>query len=140
MRFVRLLRFASVGVVNTGVYYGCYLALRCVVPYLVAHVGATLIAMVGSYLLNCWFTFRVRPTWRSFVLFPLSNVTNFAITTISLPVAVEWVGLDQKIAPLVVGVLAIPATYLVAGRVMAPGRAGDAHSSPAALMAARPGC
>jgi putative flippase GtrA len=114
----RLLRFAAVGVANTGVYYLGYLLLHLVMPYLVAHVVATAVAMVFSYFVNCRFTFRVRPSWRTFALFPLSNAANVGMTTALLPVAVEWVGLDERIAPLVVGVLAIPVTYLVAHFVM----------------------
>jgi putative flippase GtrA len=120
----RMLRFAAVGVVNTAIYYGLYLLLQTAVPYMAAHVAATFVAMACSYLMNCWLTFHVRPSWRTFALFPLSNATSFCITTITLPLAVEWMGVDQKLAPLLVGVLAIPATYVVAQLILTSGRTG----------------
>lgn len=62
--------FAVVGVVNTGLYYGLYLLLLTRLPYLLAHVLAFLLSMVGSFFLNARFTYRTRPTWRKFLLFP----------------------------------------------------------------------
>lgn len=115
----RLIRFGLVGAVNTGVYYGLYLLGRLVLPYLVAHVLAFALAMVGSFFLNCWFTFRVRPTWRRFLLFPLSNATNFVVQTAGLWALVNWVGMRQEVAPLVAAVVAIPITFLVARYVLA---------------------
>ncbi len=68
-----ILRFGVVGVVNTGVYYALYLVFNTVMPYLAAHLLAIAISMVGSFFLNCYWTFRTRPTWRKFALFPLTN-------------------------------------------------------------------
>jgi putative flippase GtrA len=110
--------FVVVGVINTAVYYALYLLLRLVLPYLVSHVVATAIAMCGSYLLHCRFTFRVPPRWRTFALFPLSNLANFVITTVGLRIAVGELGADERVAPLLVAVVAIPITYVATHYVM----------------------
>jgi putative flippase GtrA len=114
----RLVRFGIVGVINTGVYYGLYLLFHTQVPYLVAHVCAFVLAMIGSYFLNCYVTFKTPPRWRTFLLFPLSNLANFVITTVGLKVAVSWLHVDSRIAPLPVALVAIPITYLVAHNIM----------------------
>ncbi|MCO1581535.1 GtrA family protein [Crossiella sp. SN42] len=114
----RVLRFALVGAVNTGVYYGLYLALHLALPYLAAHVLAFLLAMVGSYFLNCHFTFRTKPTLRKFLLFPLSNAANFAITSLGLYLLVDLGGLNSTFAPLLVAALAIPVTFVVSQLVL----------------------
>jgi putative flippase GtrA len=114
----RIVRFGVVGVINTGVYYGLYLILRTVLPYLAAHVIAFALAMVGSYFLNCWFTFRTRPTLRKFLLFPLSNATNFTITSLGLYLLVDVGHLNETISPLIAAAAAIPVTYLVARYVL----------------------
>ena len=116
-------RFALVGVVNTGIYYGCYLGLRLVLHYLVAPLLAIGIAMVISFFLNCYWTFRTRPTWRKFALWPLTNATNYIVTTVGVVVLVEWLGVDQRAAPLVAAVIAIPVTFLLSRRVLTGGRA-----------------
>lgn len=136
MNLRRLVKFGLVGVVNTGVYYGLYLILRTALPFLVAHIIAFTLAMIGSYFLNCYVTFRVRPSWRTFLLFPLSNLSNFVITTVGLQVAVGSLGMDSRYAPLVVAVIAIPITYVVAhyimlGRLRRERRGGDPIPEPA---------
>lgn len=124
---------------NTCVYYACYLALHTQVAYLVAHVCAFAITMIGSYFLNCYFTFRTAPRWRTFLLFPLSNVANFVIMTVGLQVAVGEFGVDQRIAPLIVAVIAIPITYVVAHFIMVErSQRHDAPTQPRAGSAIRP--
>ena len=112
-RLAELVRFGIVGVANTVVYYACYLLLLQVLPYLVAHLLAWAVSFVASFLLNCRFTYRVRPTWRRFLLFPLSTLANVGMTTFGVVAMVSWLGVDERIAPLIAGILAIPATFLV---------------------------
>jgi putative flippase GtrA len=128
------MKFGVVGVVNTGVYYGTYLALRLALPYFAAHLLALAVAMVASFFLNCYWTFRTRPTWRKFALFPLTNAVNYLMITVGVVVLVEWVGLDSRIAPLLAAVAAIPVTFVLSRRVLtgrARAGAGDTGSVPA---------
>jgi putative flippase GtrA len=115
----RIVRFALVGVFNTASYYGLYLLFGLLLPYLAAHVVASVLSMIGSFFLNCYFTFRTPPTWRKFLLFPLSNATNFVVTTVGLYVLVQFFGVDERIAPLLAASVAIPVTFLVAQLVLA---------------------
>jgi len=117
-KIARIVRFGLVGVVNTGVYYGSYLLFRLALPVMAAHVLAFAVAMVGSYFLSCYFTFRIKPTWRKFLLFPLSNATNFVISTAGLYLLVHWFDMDSRIAPLVAAAAAIPFTFIVAQFVL----------------------
>lgn len=114
----RIVRFAMVGVLNTVTYYLLYLAMRALIPYLVAHVIAFGLSMVGSFFLNCYFTFRQRPTLRRFLLFPLSNVTNFVVTSTGLFVLVQFFGVNERIAPLLAASVAVPVTFLVAKLIL----------------------
>ncbi|MCZ2859582.1 GtrA family protein [Blastococcus sp. VKM Ac-2987] len=134
-------RFAVVGVVNTGVYYGTYLLLSLVTHYLVAHLGAILVAMVGSFLLNCYWTFRTRPTWRKLALFPLTNATNYVMTTVGVVVLVEWFAVDERLAPLLAAVAAIPVTFLLSRRLLTgrPAAATGEGVEPGAVIPAPPG-
>lgn len=114
-------RFGIVGLLNTGVHFVVYLAVQTVLPYMVAHLLAFAIAMTGSYFLNCRFTFRVKPSLRGFVLFPLSNLTNLSVTTAGLYILVEFFGVPQWIAPLPTAAFAIPITFLVAQFILVGG-------------------
>ena len=112
------MKFGTIGVINTGVYYGLYLLLHLALPYLAAHTIAFALAMVGSYFLNCWVTFKIRPSWRTFLLFPLSNLVNFIVTTVGLQITVANLHWNPQWAPLPVAVLAVPVTYIVAHYAM----------------------
>ncbi|GAA5169612.1 MULTISPECIES: GtrA family protein [Amycolatopsis] len=118
MTWSRLVRFGLVGVLNTATYYVLYLLLHRFLPYLAAHVCAFLISMVGSYFLNCAFTFRTRPTLRKFLLFPLSNVTNLVVSSAGLYLLVDVLHWNQVVSPLVAAALAVPVTFVVAKLVL----------------------
>ncbi|MEU8522121.1 GtrA family protein [Streptomyces sp. NBC_01216] len=114
----QVVRFALVGVVNTATYYGLYLILTLWLPYLAAHVLAFAFSMVGSFFLTSYFTYRTRPTWRKFLLFPLTNAANFVITTVGVYLLVDVAGLDSRPAPLIAAAAAIPVTFLLSRTIM----------------------
>lgn len=114
----QVLRFALVGVVNTATYYGLYLLLTLRLPYIAAHVIAFALSMVGSFFLTTFFTYRTRPTWRKFLLFPLTNAANFVITTVGVWFLVDVAGLDSRYAPLIAAAAAIPVTFLLSRTIM----------------------
>ncbi|MFF8832615.1 GtrA family protein [Streptomyces sp. NPDC015131] len=115
----QIVRFALVGAVNTATYYVLYLLLLALgLPYVAAHVVAFLLAMTGSFFLNCRFTYRTRPTWRKFLLFPLTNAANFVITTSGVWLLVDVAGFSSRWAPLLAAAAAVPVTFLVSRTIM----------------------
>lgn len=107
-------RFALVGCINTVNYYLLYMLLIYLgISYLLSHTSAFVMSMVISFFLNCYFTYRVKPTWRKFLQFPLTNVANYAISTTSLFVFVSWMHISPSIAPIIASVLPIPVTYIL---------------------------
>ncbi|MFI5494286.1 GtrA family protein [Actinoplanes sp. NPDC051859] len=118
VQLAQLIKFAVVGVINTGTFYALYLALHSWLPYYPAFVIAFLISMVGSFFLNTYVTYRTRPTWRKFLLFPLTNLTNFVVTSVGVFVLVEWFGVNERIAPLAAAMAAIPVTFLLSRRIL----------------------
>jgi putative flippase GtrA len=111
-------RFVVVGVVNTLDYYVTFLLLDRVTWYLLSHALAFVVSSCGSFFLNCRFTYRVRPTWRKFLLFPFTVGLNFALTTVALAVLVEGWGVDPRIAALAAAMFAVPFTFLLSRRVL----------------------
>jgi putative flippase GtrA len=116
----QILTFAAVGVINTATYYCLYLLFLNWLPYLFAHVVAFVTSMVGSFFLNARFTYRTRPTWRKFLLFPLTNGTNFLVTTSGVYVIVDVLHAGSRFAPLLASAAAIPVTFVVSRWVMLP--------------------
>ncbi|WP_433449179.1 GtrA family protein [Streptomyces sp. CA-142005] len=116
----QILTFAAVGVINTATYYCLYLLFLNWLPYLFAHVIAFVTSMIGSFFLNARFTYRTPPTWRKFLLFPLTNVTNFLVTTSGVYVIVDVLHAGSRFAPLLASAAAIPVTFVVSRWVMLP--------------------
>lgn len=114
----KIARYGVVGVINTLVYYVPYLLLSAVLPYLLAHLISAVPAVALSYFLNCWFTFRARPSLGGLILYPVSNLVNLACTTTALYVLVEFAGASERIAPLLATVAAVPATFMVSQLVI----------------------
>lgn len=127
-QLMQVVRFALVGVVNTATFYGFYLALHPWMPYFLAYTCAFVLSMIGSFFLNTYFTYRTRPTLKKFLLFPLTNLTNYVVTSVGVFVLVEWVHMNDKIAPLVAAAAAIPFTYVLSRRILT---AKDGRSQPA---------
>lgn len=128
-QLLQVVRFALVGGVNTATFYGGYLTLHPWMPYFAAYTLAFVLSMIGSFFLNTYFTYRTRPTWRKFLLFPLTNLTNYLVTSVGVYALVEWGGVNDKIAPLAAATAAIPFTYLLSRRILL------AHPAPAPAAA-----
>lgn len=119
----QLARFAVVGVLNTLVYYGVYLACLQAFPLLLSHVVGWWAAVTGSYLMNTRFTYRVPPSWRSYLMYPLTSLTTLVVSAAVLVVLVDVFEMSAVWAPLVAGLCAVPATFLVARAIIVrPGR------------------
>lgn len=129
-QLMQVVRFALVGVVNTATFYGFYLALHPWMPYFLAYTCAFVLSMIGSFFLNTYFTYRTRPTWRKFLLFPLTNLTNYVVTSVGVFVLVEWVHMNDGIAPLAAAAAAIPFTYVLSRRILTA-KEGGRPSDPA---------
>ncbi|MEW1750168.1 GtrA family protein [Streptomyces angustmyceticus] len=136
----QLVRFAAVGGVNTLTFSACYLPLHRLLPYFAAYTAAFAVSMAGSFFLNTYVTYRTRPTWTKFLLFPLTQVTNYGMQSAGLVALVGWCGLDTAVAPPVAALCALPFSYLLSRRILRPShRPGSARHGPARPAPARPG-
>ncbi|MEV8424557.1 glycosyltransferase [Streptomyces niveus] len=115
IRTVRqFLVFAAIGIVNTAVYLIVYASLNRWIPYLIAHVIGYGVSVVGSFLLNSYITCRTRPTWHGFVRYPLSSLVNLVLSGALLFFGVNSLGLGKNVAAVAAGILATPASFLLA--------------------------
>ncbi|UQX01137.1 GtrA family protein [Streptomyces sp. RerS4] len=126
----QIFRFVLVGGVNTGTFFALYLLMHPYLPYFAAYTVAFVLSMIGSFFMNTYFTYRTRPTWKKFLLFPLTNVTNYVIQSVGLYALVSWAGMDTRIAPLVAAVVAIPFTFLLSRKILIPGTGPAAEPAP----------
>ncbi|MFO8292929.1 flippase GtxA [Staphylococcus aureus] len=110
-----ILKFIIVGGINTLNYYVVYLLLLKLlhIEYMISHITGFLVAFVISYYLNCYFVYRVKPTWRKFISFPITQIVNVSLQTVLLYVFVSWLNLPAEIAPFAGIVITIPITFVL---------------------------
>ncbi|MDI0263655.1 flippase GtxA [Staphylococcus aureus] len=110
-----ILKFIIVGDINTLNYYVVYLLLLKLlhIEYMISHITGFLVAFVISYYLNCYFVYRVKPTWRKFISFPITQIVNVSLQTVLLYVFVSWLNLPAEIAPFAGLVITIPITFVL---------------------------
>ncbi|EOD8263604.1 flippase GtxA [Staphylococcus aureus] len=110
-----ILKFIIVGGINTLNYYVVYLLLLKLlhIEYMISHITGFLVAFVISYYLNCYFVYRVKPTWRKFISFPIAQIVNVSLQTVLLYVFVSWLNLPAEIAPFAGLIITIPITFIL---------------------------
>ncbi|CAC8562103.1 Putative sugar translocase in surface polysaccharides biosynthesis [Staphylococcus aureus] len=110
-----ILKFIIVGGNNTLNYYVVYLLLLKLlhIEYMISHITGFIVAFVISYYLNCYFVYRVKPTWRKFISFPITQLVNVSLQTVLLYVFVSWLNLPAEIAPFAGLVITIPITFIL---------------------------
>ena len=113
-------RFLFVGVINTLSYYSIYLVLHNLfsLPYMMAHIIGFLISLNVSFFLNTYVTYRVKPTIKKYLFFPLTQVVNMTVSTILIFIFVEYLKLNSNIAPFAAVIFTVPITFIVASKIM----------------------
>jgi putative flippase GtrA len=105
--------FAVIGIVNTLIDLSVFLAAYNLfhVPLIPANVLAWMVAVSGSYVMNCFVTFAAESgrvlRWRAYGAFVLSGVVGVIANTTTLVVASYWMPV------LAAKLLAIAASFLV---------------------------
>lgn len=118
-RIHNFLRFAIIGGVNTVHYYFWYLILLNLgLPYIVSHTVGFILSMIGSFFLNCFFTFKTKPTLIKFLKFPLTTLTNYIVSTLSLWFLVGGIHVKAEYAAILASLLPIPITYMLTHKIL----------------------
>lgn len=115
-----ILKFIIVGGINTLNYYIIYLLLLKLigVNYLVSHISGFVISFIISYYLNCYFVYKVQPTWKKFIQFPLTQVVNMGMQTLLLYIFVQWFNISSVIAPFAGLIITIPVTFILSKYIL----------------------
>ncbi|WP_102694130.1 GtrA family protein [Rummeliibacillus pycnus] len=115
-----LFKFIIVGGINTAHYYAWYVLFYSIyhINYLPSHIIATVLSMIGSYFLNVFFTYKEKPSWKSFLLFPLTQITNTIVQLLCLVLFVNMLHMSAYLAPIATAIVSVPITFIVTRRVI----------------------
>ena len=110
-----IIKFVIVGGINTLDYYLVYLILLKLlhIHYMVSHIIGFIVSSIISYYLNCYFVYRVKPTLKKFLSFPLTQVVNMGMQSLFLYIFVRWFNFPSEIAPFVGLIVTIPITFIL---------------------------
>jgi putative flippase GtrA len=111
-------RFLCAGSFNTLFGYGLYWLLLIILPYPAAYTVSYLTGVAMSYLLNCWFVFRRKPSWRSAIRFPLVYVVQYPLGLGLLALFIERFHWDRRVAALGVICCSVPITFVLSRLVL----------------------
>lgn len=117
---LEIIKFVIVGGINTFYYYVVYLLLLKVlnVQYLVSHITGFIVALIISYYLNCYFVYKVQPTLRKFLQFPITQLVNVGMQTLLLFIFVRFFHINSVIAPFAGLIITIPVTFILSKYIL----------------------
>jgi putative flippase GtrA len=131
-------RFVLVNVLNTGLYWGLYLLLLLVSPYLVANTVALVVAVLAAYVANARWAFAVAPSRGSLLRYLVANGTTILVRTAVVWLLVTPLSLPEQLAPPVAVAGTMPVAFVLTTWAMAERSvAAREQPSPVSPVAAR---
>lgn len=122
-RLIEFIKFGIIGVINTIHFYFWYqMLLETDMHVNLAFSIAFILAMIGSYFLNTYITFKVKPSWKTFKSFPITTLPNFLISNIGVNFLVNYFDMNKKISGLIASLISIPITFLLTRFVLTGGK------------------
>lgn len=107
-----VIRFAIVGVFATLLHYGIYLLLRQWINYNFAYTIGYGLSFICNFILTSYFTFKTKATVRKGIGFTGVHLFNYLFQMCLLNICIR-AGVQQKTAPLIVFMIAIPIQFLL---------------------------
>ncbi|GHC87718.1 sugar transferase [Pseudorhodoferax aquiterrae] len=117
MKIPRWAKFLIGGGFNTIASYGVYLLLHLWFSYHVAYAIAYVAGIALSYVINSTFVFSQSLSWGRFFAFPSVYVVQYIVSASLLGLIVN-LGVGEKVAPLVVSAVTVPATFVLTKLVL----------------------
>lgn len=112
---VQFIKFGIVGLSNTAIGLGSYyLFLWLGWHYMLANVMSWIISVFNAFYWNSKYVFNTGSSWlRALFRTYVSYGFSFVISAVVLYVLVEWCGISDVIAPLLVLVITIPLNFVL---------------------------
>lgn len=118
IKITRFVKFCGVGFINTAHHYVWYILLSTVISYELANIVAFLAAMIGSFYLNNYITFKVRPTLRAFFLFPSVYIPQLVLSYFVPYICIKYFEINVYWIPAITTIAVLPITFLCMRRVL----------------------
>lgn len=109
-----LFRFLLVSIfyviINSTIYYISYNLLN--INYNISLIIAWFISLISTYFINTYYTFKTKPSLKSFLLYPISNIPALVFTVV-LSYIFVYFGINEAYLAISTNIISIPFTYIL---------------------------
>lgn len=109
-----LFRFLVVSIfyviINSTIYYISYNLLN--INYNISLIIAWFISLISTYFINTYYTFKTKPSLKSFLLYPISNIPALVFTVV-LSYIFVYFGISEVYLAISTNIISIPFTYIL---------------------------
>lgn len=107
------IRYLVVGGSNTLFTYVVYLTLLAPLGYVYAFTVSFALGIVFAFVAYSSFVFRSSLKWHKLYKYPFLYVAQYICGLALLSALIKWLGLDERIAPVVNVIVLTPLTFLL---------------------------
>jgi putative flippase GtrA len=115
---IEFLKFGIIGVINTVNHQILYFMFKTFMPLSLAHLLGMAISMIGSFYMNCYFTYKQKPTFKKAVLFPMTYLPTLIGSTIGVVILELIDFIPENYISLVATLAMIPFSYLISSHIL----------------------
>ena len=112
-RSAALVRFVLAGLVNSGVTYVLFLLLARVLDARIAYTIVYILGIGLAYVLNTLFVFKVSPTKRTALQYPLIYGVQYLYGLAAVSALTLWLHASNAVAMGIVIVTSVPLSFLL---------------------------
>lgn len=123
------IRYIGVGVFNTFnqlFWYSIFSALiislntgiSVPISLVISNIFASVISVSVGFLLACYITFNVKPTWKKFFEFPIIHVANLLLSSGLIYIYVDFFLLDKTLAQILTWPIVIPISFILSRMIL----------------------
>ena len=112
------IKFGIVGVINTINHQVINLLLLNLIGAYLAHMVGLIVSMIGSFLMNTYFTYKTKPSLKKILMFPLTYLPTLFGSTIGLYVLIEWIGIPEEYASFMATIVMVPFSYIISSFIL----------------------
>lgn len=106
--------FFVIGLFNTGCSQLIYMLLVILnIKSYISSILSDAITMIFSYFLNMKFTYQLKPSWKTFISFPLSYIPGWTVNALMVVFCVQILHIDELWAKLVSIPITVPLNFIV---------------------------
>lgn len=108
-----IIRFLIVGATNTITSYLIYLTLLHFTHYNIAYSISYVFGVIQSYLLNSYYVFKVKPSLKKALSFPLVYIMQYGLGLILLHIIIKMLHISPETAGILVIIISTPINFVL---------------------------